>query len=130
LLLFSALLLSRETMEQMIDESDIAERKSLDEPAGLKNVGNTCWFNSVVQTVYTLPYFRQLILNFTEELRYLFALMLKSPRRSINPDRAIKKFKNTRKLCGVDFSHEVKKFFRKIIFEQILSRIVRNSLHI
>jgi ubiquitin C-terminal hydrolase len=51
-------------MEQMIDESDIAERKSLDEPAGLKNVGNTCWFNSVVQTVYTLPYFRQLILNF------------------------------------------------------------------
>jgi hypothetical protein len=120
-----ALLLSRETMEQMIDESDIAERKSLDEPAGLKNVGNTCWFNSVVQTVYTLPYFRQLILNFqyptinqtltdseqqaigfTEELRYLFALMLKSPRRSINPDRAIKKFKNTRKLCGVDFSHE------------------------
>ncbi|CAF1020451.1 unnamed protein product [Adineta ricciae] len=120
-----ALLLSRETMEQMIDESDIAKRKSLDEPAGLKNVGNTCWFNSIVQSLYTLPYFRQLILNFqcptinhsltdseqqalyfTEELRYLFALMLKSPRRSINPDRAIKKFKNTRKLCGVDFSHE------------------------
>ncbi len=39
--------------------------------------------------------------------------MLKSPRRSINPDRAIKKFKNTRKLCGVDFSHEVKFVFRK-----------------
>ncbi|CAF3325058.1 unnamed protein product [Rotaria socialis] len=120
-----ALLLSRETMEQIIDESDIAERKNLDEPAGLKNVGNTCWFNSVVQALYTLPYFRRLILNFqyptinrsladseqqaicfTEELRYLFALMLKSPRRSVNPDRAIKKFKNTRKLCGVDFSHE------------------------
>ncbi|CAF4418838.1 unnamed protein product [Rotaria sp. Silwood2] len=43
---------------------------------------------------------------FTEELRNLFILMLKSPRCSINPDRAIKKFKNTRKLCGVDFSHE------------------------
>lgn len=51
-------------MEQIIDESDIAERKSLDEPAGLKNIGNTCWFNSVVQVLYTLPYFRHLIFNF------------------------------------------------------------------
>ncbi|CAF3727151.1 unnamed protein product [Rotaria sp. Silwood1] len=120
-----ALQLSRETVEQIIDESDIAERKSCDEPVGLKNIGNTCWFNSIVQALYTLPYFRQLILNFprsvinreltdsekqaicfTEELRNLCFLMLKSPRRSINPDRAIKKFKNTRKLCGVDFSHE------------------------
>jgi ubiquitin C-terminal hydrolase len=51
-------------MEQMIDESDIAKRKSFDEPVGLKNIGNTCWFNSIVQALYTLPYFRQLILNF------------------------------------------------------------------
>jgi hypothetical protein len=35
--------------------------------------------------------------------------MLKSPRRSINPERAIKKFKSTRKLSGIDFSHEVLK---------------------
>ncbi len=61
---FSALQLSRETMEQIIDESDVAERKSFDEPVGLKNIGNTCWFNSIVQALYTLPYFRQLILNF------------------------------------------------------------------
>lgn len=39
-------------------------------------------------------------------------LLLKSPRRSINPDRAIKKFKNTRKLCGLDFSHEVGSMLR------------------
>ena len=145
----------------MIDESDIAKRKSLDEPAGLKNVGNTCWFNSIVQSLYTLPYFRQLILNFqcptinhsltdsvsekiihlylfssmsieqeqqalyfTEELRYLFALMLKSPRRSINPDRAIKKFKNTRKLCGVDFSHEVNEMRQEMLKKNLQTSLL------
>lgn len=51
-------------MEQIIDESDITKRHSLDEPVGLKNIGNTCWFNSIVQALYTLPYFRQMILNF------------------------------------------------------------------
>lgn len=120
-----ALQLSRETMEQSIDESEITRRESLNEPIGLKNIGNTCWFNSIVQTLYTLPFFRELILNFQliainrpltaneqqaigfiEELRNLFILMLRSPRRSINPDRAIKKFKHTRKLSGIDFSHE------------------------
>ena len=40
--------------------------------------------------------------------------MLKSTRCSINPERAIKKFKNTRKLCGIDFSHEVGFFLFKI----------------
>lgn len=59
-----ALQLSRETVEPIIYESDVAERKSPDEPAGLKNIGNTCWFNSIVQALYTLPYFRRLILNF------------------------------------------------------------------
>ncbi|CAF1360224.1 unnamed protein product, partial [Didymodactylos carnosus] len=129
-----ALQLSRETMEQIIDESDVTERTK-DEPAGLKNVGNTCWFNSVVQTLYTLPYFRRLILSFqwqsrlftddlqavgfTEELRNLFTLMLKSPRRSINPDRAIKKFKGTRKLCRVDFSHEDCSEFATLLIDLI-----------
>lgn len=65
---FSALQLSRESMEQMIDETDITKRKSFDEPVGLKNIGNTCWFNSIVQALYTLPYFRQLILNFQYQL--------------------------------------------------------------
>lgn len=33
-------------------------------PSGLKNVGNTCWFNSIIQTFFHLPYFRRLILSF------------------------------------------------------------------
>jgi ubiquitin C-terminal hydrolase len=35
-----------------------------DKPVGLKNVGNTCWFNSIVQAFFHLPYFRNLILSF------------------------------------------------------------------
>jgi ubiquitin C-terminal hydrolase len=62
--IFSALQLSREIVEQIIDESDVAQRNSFDEPVGLKNIGNTCWFNSVVQAVYALPNFRRLILNY------------------------------------------------------------------
>ena len=33
-------------------------------PSGLKNVGNTCWFNSIIQAFFHLPYFRRLILSF------------------------------------------------------------------
>lgn len=33
-------------------------------PAGLKNVGNTCWFNSIIQAFFHLPYLRALILSF------------------------------------------------------------------
>lgn len=62
--IFRAIQLSRESAEQMIDESDIAERKYFGEPVGLKNVGNTCWFNSIIQTLYALTDFRRLILDF------------------------------------------------------------------
>ena len=42
----------------------IIERKSLDEPIGLKCIGNDCWFNSIIQALYTLSSFRRLVLNF------------------------------------------------------------------
>ena len=51
-------------MKQPIDESAIDERDPDEKPIGLINIGNTCWFNSVIQTLYTLPYFRHLVLNF------------------------------------------------------------------
>ena len=37
-------------------------------PVGLLNVGNTCWFNVVIQSFYNLPYFRALIVKFTPEI--------------------------------------------------------------
>lgn len=49
------------------DPSNPHERKRLssDAPVGLKNVGNTCWFAAVVQSLFHIPVFRDLVLNFS-----------------------------------------------------------------
>lgn len=36
-------------------------------PVGLKNVGNTCYFNSLIQTYFNIPEFVELIMNFKVE---------------------------------------------------------------
>jgi hypothetical protein len=33
-------------------------------PVGLKNVGQTCWFSAVIQSLFHLPAFRYLVLHF------------------------------------------------------------------
>ena len=33
-------------------------------PSGLKNIGNTCWFNSLIQILFFLPNFQEKILNY------------------------------------------------------------------
>ncbi|XP_053450606.1 ubiquitin carboxyl-terminal hydrolase 28 isoform X6 [Nycticebus coucang] len=33
-------------------------------PVGLKNVGNTCWFSAVIQSLFQLPEFRRLVLSY------------------------------------------------------------------
>ena len=81
-------------------------------PVGLKNVGQTCWFSAVIQSLFYIPAFRSLVLNFppppkmeedkTEvyerrkkivefmlELRKLFALMVASQRKYVDPSRAV-----------------------------------------
>ena len=47
---------------------DIERRFRTDQnqlPVGLKNVGNTCYFNSLIQTLFLLPNIRQKILQAT-----------------------------------------------------------------
>ena len=39
-----------------------------DQPTGLRNIGNTCYFNSLLQVYYTLPNFVSKILNFEVEM--------------------------------------------------------------
>ncbi|XP_034538791.1 ubiquitin carboxyl-terminal hydrolase 28 isoform X3 [Notolabrus celidotus] len=81
-----------------------------DWPVGIRNVGNTCWFSAVIQSLFHLPVFRRLVLNyhlservlekckshsdkrniaFMQELRCLFALMLGSTRRFVDPSAAV-----------------------------------------
>ena len=76
-------------------------------PVGLKNVGQTCWFSAVIQSLFHLPVFRALVLNFSPpeqqqgsekerknlefmaELRKLFALLLSSRRKYVDPSQAV-----------------------------------------
>ncbi|XP_063167608.1 ubiquitin carboxyl-terminal hydrolase 28 isoform X3 [Candoia aspera] len=79
-------------------------------PAGMKNIGNTCWFSAVIQSLFQLPEFRHQVLNyslpeavletcrsrsekrnvaFMQELQYLFALMLGTHRKFVDPATAL-----------------------------------------
>uniref|UniRef100_A0A8C7ZL53 Ubiquitin carboxyl-terminal hydrolase n=1 Tax=Oryzias sinensis TaxID=183150 RepID=A0A8C7ZL53_9TELE len=35
-----------------------------DWPVGIRNVGNTCWFSAVIQSLFHLPVFKRLVLNY------------------------------------------------------------------
>uniref|UniRef100_A0A8C2TEM8 Ubiquitin carboxyl-terminal hydrolase n=1 Tax=Coturnix japonica TaxID=93934 RepID=A0A8C2TEM8_COTJA len=36
-----------------------------DWPVGMKNIGNTCWFSAVIQSLFQLPQFRRLVLSYS-----------------------------------------------------------------
>ncbi|NWT03907.1 UBP28 hydrolase, partial [Mionectes macconnelli] len=85
-------------------------RRVGDWPVGMKNVGNTCWFSAVIQSLFQLPEFRRLVLGyslpqnvlescrshtgkrniaFMQELQCLFALMLGTRRKFVDPSAAL-----------------------------------------
>ncbi|XP_069804757.1 ubiquitin carboxyl-terminal hydrolase 28 isoform X5 [Dendropsophus ebraccatus] len=90
-------------------------RRSSDWPVGLKNIGNTCWFSAVIQSLFHLPEFRRLVhsysisqsmlercrsrsekrnIAFMQELQYLFALMVGSNRKFVDPSAALELLKD------------------------------------
>ncbi|KAG8569215.1 hypothetical protein GDO81_014297 [Engystomops pustulosus] len=90
-------------------------RRNGDWPVGLKNIGNTCWFSAVIQSLFHLPEFRRLVhsyrtsqnmiercrsrsekrnIAFMQELQYLFALMVGTNRKFVDPSAALELLKD------------------------------------
>ncbi|ESP02356.1 hypothetical protein LOTGIDRAFT_138555 [Lottia gigantea] len=96
-----------------VDPLNPHERKRVEQwPVGLKNVGNTCWFSAVIQSLFHIRQFRQLVLNFDfslanadnvfieylqdtrnisfmEELQCLFALLVGTSKKYVDPSKPV-----------------------------------------
>ncbi|XP_060703042.1 ubiquitin carboxyl-terminal hydrolase 28 isoform X2 [Hemiscyllium ocellatum] len=127
--------LKRKRCEVWGDSPNPHDRKREDNwPVGLKNVGNTCWFSAVIQSLFQLPKFRQLVLNYTvpknphencrshaeqrnlafmQELRCLFALMVASMRKYIDPSNAVDLLKDA--FRSSEAQQDVSEFTHKLL---------------
>ncbi|XP_059576631.1 ubiquitin carboxyl-terminal hydrolase 25 isoform X4 [Alligator mississippiensis] len=128
--------LKRTHPEVWSDSPNPYDRKRLENcPVGLKNVGNTCWFSAVIQSLFNLLEFRRLVLNysppanaqdlprnqkehrnlpFMRELRYLFALLVGSKRKYVDPSRAVEILKDAFK-SNDSQQQDVSEFTHKLL---------------
>ncbi|XP_036099303.1 ubiquitin carboxyl-terminal hydrolase 25 [Molossus molossus] len=130
--------LKRAPTEVWRDSRNPYDRKRQDRaPVGLKNVGNTCWFSAVIQSLFNLLEFRRLVLNykppsnaqdlprnqkveehrnlpFMRELRYLFALLVGTKRKYVDPSRAVEILKDAFK-SNDSQQQDVSEFTHKLL---------------
>ncbi|XP_059812833.1 ubiquitin carboxyl-terminal hydrolase 28 isoform X4 [Hypanus sabinus] len=127
--------LKRKRCEAWGDSPNPHDRKREDQwPVGLKNVGNTCWFSAVIQSLFQLPVFRRLVLSykvpenphencrsrtelrnlaFMQELRCLFALMVASKRKYVDPSNAVDLLKDA--FRSAEAQQDVSEFTHKLL---------------
>ncbi|XP_077900602.1 ubiquitin carboxyl-terminal hydrolase 25 isoform X3 [Ictidomys tridecemlineatus] len=99
--------LKRTPTEVWRDSRNPYDRKRQDKaPVGLKNVGNTCWFSAVIQEHRNLP--------FMCELRYLFALLVGTKRKYVDPSRAVEILKDAFK-SNDSQQQDVSEFTHKLL---------------
>lgn len=128
--------MKRTPIEVWRDSRNPYDRKRQDKaPVGLKNVGNTCWFSAVIQSLFNLLEFRRLVLNykppsnaqdlprnqkehrnlpFMRELRYLFALLVGTKRKYVDPSRAVEILKDAFK-SNDSQQQDVSEFTHKLL---------------
>ncbi|XP_072140017.1 ubiquitin carboxyl-terminal hydrolase 28 isoform X4 [Mobula birostris] len=128
--------LKRKRCEVWGDSPNPHDRKREDQwPVGLKNVGNTCWFSAVIQSLFQLPVFRRLVLSykvpenphencrsrtelrnlaFMQELRCLFALMVASKRKYVDPSNAVDLLKDAFRSAEAQ-QQDVSEFTHKLL---------------
>ncbi|CAG5130834.1 unnamed protein product [Candidula unifasciata] len=115
-----------------IDPLNPHERRRQDGwPVGLKNVGNTCWFSAVIQSLFHIHKFRDIVLNykskalqdtemsrnlrFVSELRQLFGLMVGSERKYVDPSKSVDILKEASSTAVLDGQQDVSEFQHKLL---------------
>ncbi|RXN13187.1 ubiquitin carboxyl-terminal hydrolase 25-like protein [Labeo rohita] len=128
--------LKRTHTEVWSDSPNPHDRKRQENcPVGLKNVGNTCWFSAVIQSLFNLLEFQRLVLHyspparmqdlprnqkehrnlpFMQELRRLFSLLVGSKRKYVDPSRAVEILKDAFK-SSESQQQDVSEFTHKLL---------------